>query len=75
MADSQWPLHTSLDRLQTALNAQAERYLLTAFQRRAHHYITDPPKLEEDLEWLFEAARGRAGCAHSLAEHSGIPRR
>jgi hypothetical protein len=63
MADEHWTLQTSLDRLQTGLNSQAERYLLTAFQRRAHHYIPDPPKLAEDLEWL------------ALMQHHGAPTR
>ena len=38
-----WQLRTSLERLDAVPVFEAERYLLSAFQRRAHHYISDPP--------------------------------
>jgi hypothetical protein len=37
--------------------------MLRQFQRRAHHYINDPPSLEQRLEWL------------SLIQHHGGPTR
>ena len=63
MADTGWALETSLDRLRTQLQVQAEHYLLSTFQRRAHHYIADPPRLEDTLEWL------------ALMQHHGAPTR
>jgi hypothetical protein len=31
---------------------QRELTILEEFKRRAHHYVIDPPALEQDLEWL-----------------------
>jgi hypothetical protein len=58
-----WQLRTSLERLEAVPVFEAERYLLSAFQRRAHHYISDPPNREDDLEWL------------ALMQHHGAPTR
>jgi hypothetical protein len=37
MADANWLLQTSLERLLVSPAVEAERYMLTTFQRRAHH--------------------------------------
>ncbi|HEV8581964.1 MAG TPA: FRG domain-containing protein [Thermoanaerobaculia bacterium] len=58
-----WRLRTSLERLDAVPVFDAERYLLSTFQRRAHHYISDPPSREDDLEWL------------ALMQHHGAPTR
>jgi FRG domain len=58
-----WELKTSLERLEAVPVYHAERYLLSAFQRRIHHYVDDPPDLEDDLEWL------------ALMQHHGAPTR
>jgi hypothetical protein len=42
---------------------EAERYLLTTFQRRAHHHVQDCPDPEDYLEWL------------ALMQHHGAPTR
>jgi FRG domain-containing protein len=60
---STWELKTSLERLEAVPVYQAERYLLSAFQRRIHHYVDDPPDREDDLEWL------------ALMQHHGAPTR
>lgn len=48
-----------------AINALRNReiVLLNNFQRRAHHYIDDPPELDDRLEWL------------ALMQHHGAPTR
>jgi hypothetical protein len=43
MSHAGWRLQTSLERLRLVPVREAERYLLQAFQRRAHHYLTDLP--------------------------------
>ena len=63
MGNTEWALQSSLECLNTPLMVEAERYLLATFQRRAHHYISDPPAKEEDLEWL------------ALLQHHGAPTR
>src|SRR5208337_4199976 len=68
-ADSTWVLNTSLQR--TAANYEitpralphAEWSMLTMFKRRAHHYLQQPPKEEDDIEWLS-----------ILQHHGGITR-
>jgi hypothetical protein len=68
-SDATWSLESSLYR-----NAQRygygnnmlqnrENVMLISFQRRAHHYITDPPKFSERLDWL------------ALMQHHGAPTR
>ena len=54
MASADWPLKTSLERLLVSPIVEAERYMLTKFQRRAHHYVRDCPKLDDYVEWLAE---------------------
>jgi hypothetical protein len=63
VGNTEWALQSSLERLNTPLSVEAERYLLATFQRRAHHYISDPPAKEDDLEWL------------ALLQHHGTPTR
>ena len=63
MANAMWPLQTSLERLLISPVVEAEQYLLTAFQRRAHHYVRDSPALDDYLEWL------------ALMQHHGAPTR
>src|SRR5579859_1873652 len=60
---AEWTLQSSLERLEIPPIVEAERYLLTTFQRRVHHYISDPPAKENDLEWL------------ALLQHHGAPTR
>lgn len=63
VGNTEWALQSSLERLNTPLAVEAERYLLATFQRRVHHYISDPPAKEDDLEWL------------ALLQHHGAPTR
>jgi hypothetical protein len=57
-------LKTSLERLAVAtLMPLAERALLSAFKRRAHHYLVDVPDGNDNLEWL------------ALMQHHGAPTR
>ena len=60
---AEWTLQSSLERLNIQLVVEAERYVLTTFQRRVHHYISDPPAKEDGLEWL------------ALLQHHGAPTR
>lgn len=56
--DAKWGLDTTLHRgaLQFGFRVEwlqdRELWMLRQFQRRAHHYINDPPALDERLEWL-----------------------
>jgi len=63
MASADWLLKTSLERLLVSPIVEAERYMLTTFQRRAHHYVRDCPKLDDYVEWL------------ALMQHHGTPTR
>ena len=63
VSTASWGLQNSLERLNVSLIVDAERYLLTTFQRRAHHYVRDCPALEDYLEWL------------ALMQHYGTPTR
>jgi hypothetical protein len=56
-------MQTSLERLLVSPIVEAERYLLTAFQRRAHHHVRDCPSPDDYLEWL------------ALMQHHGAPTR
>jgi hypothetical protein len=60
----EWMLQSSLERMDLKIPlVEAERYLLTTFQRRVHHYISDPPAKDDYLEWL------------ALLQHHGAPTR
>lgn len=56
-ASSKWHLTSSLERICKAYSvkpscmAQLERNALFEFQRKAHHYIQDPPAYNDYLEW------------------------
>lgn len=64
MPNFDWPLATSLERLEVGnLSNQAERSLLASFKRRAHHYLRDLPDGHDNLEWL------------ALMQHHGAPTR
>ena len=71
VGNAEWTLQPSLEQLNLkapqpggpSLIVEAERYLLATFQRRVHHYISDPPAREDDLEWL------------ALLQHHGAPTR
>jgi len=64
VGEAEWELKSSLERMELQIPLiEAERYLLTTFQRRAHHYISDPPDKEDYLEWL------------ALLQHHGAPTR
>jgi hypothetical protein len=67
--DAVWGLDTTLHRaalqfgfIEDLLEAR-ELWMLRHFQRRAHHYLADPPSLEQRLEWL------------ALIQHYGGPTR
>jgi hypothetical protein len=68
-ADSSWDLQPGLERavqrwgLRRGCLRNAEAVILEEFKRRAHQYVTMPPKPEEDLEWL------------ALIQHHGGPTR
>jgi hypothetical protein len=67
--DAGYPLETTLYRGSQRLNCpkeilvEREAWILRQFQRRAHHYIKDPPSVDERLEWL------------ALIQHYGGPTR
>jgi FRG domain len=68
-SDIRWPLETTLYRggqrfrCPPEILADREAWILRQFQRRAHHYLTDPPSSEQRLEWL------------ALIQHFGGPTR
>jgi hypothetical protein len=62
--DANRPLTPSIERINSPFGADyIERWINPEFQRRVHHYITDPPKAENRLEWL------------ALMQHHGAPTR
>jgi FRG domain len=67
--DASWGLDSTLHRGAQQFGcpldwlADREAWMLRQFQRRAHHYINDPPSLEQRLEWL------------ALIQHYGGPTR
>ena len=67
--DASWDLETALYRsarqygLEMKLLGNRETWILKQFQRRAHHYIKDPPPAERKIEWL------------ALIQHYGGPTR
>jgi hypothetical protein len=67
--DARYPLETTLYRggerfhCPPEILAEREAWMLRQFQRRAHHYIKDPPSVDERLEWL------------ALIQHFGGPTR
>jgi hypothetical protein len=67
--DARYPLETTLYRDSQRLHcppeilAEREAWMLRQFQRRAHHYINDPPSVDQRLEWL------------ALIQHFGGPTR
>lgn len=63
VADANWELKSSLERLLVSPLIESERYLLTTFQRRAHHYVRDCPPLNDYAEWF------------ALMQHHGAPTR
>jgi hypothetical protein len=68
-----WKLESSLERL-TSVNRdgiEAEKLLIRAFQRRAHHFISDLPGLDNRLEWL--ALMQHWGVATRLVDFTMSP--
>jgi FRG domain len=63
VANADWELKSSLERLLVSPLLESERYLLTTFQRRAHHYVRDCPSLNDYAEWF------------ALMQHHGAPTR
>jgi hypothetical protein len=57
-----WPLTPTIDRYALRPGV-AEDYAMREFRRRAHHYLTDVPRRDDDLEWL------------ALMQHHGVPTR
>ena len=64
-ANQAWKLEPSVERLkkQRGIRRDAEQYIRKTFKRRAHHYIRDVPREDEDLEWM------------ALMRHHGAPTR
>jgi FRG domain len=64
-----WELTTLLSRkaeqhrIESFRIVRVEREMLRQFQRRTHHYVTDAPSIENDIEWL------------ALMQHYGSPTR
>jgi hypothetical protein len=56
-ANVQWGLSTKIERIchqnnfPTSFLANRESVILREFQRRAHHYLSDLPDLDNKLEW------------------------
>ena len=65
--DASWFLDTSLQRAgQQGQNfplSKREKQVIEAFRRRAHHFLTDPPATEDEIEWM------------ALIQHFGGPTR
>ncbi|MFL6208265.1 MAG: FRG domain-containing protein [Pyrinomonadaceae bacterium] len=67
--NASWNLDTTLHRNAQQFGCETdwlygrEAWMLRQFQRRAHHYINDPPSYEQRLEWL------------ALIQHYGGPTR
>ena len=60
--NASWRLQPSAERLgKNHSGAAVEQYILSAFKRRAHQYLTNLPPKDDDLEWL------------ALAQHYGAP--
>ena len=68
-ADTHWGLKTTIERaaerykMDSMVLDSQEKYLLRSFQRRAHHYYSDPPATQDAIEWL------------ALIQHHGGPTR
>jgi hypothetical protein len=68
-SDAKWLLSTTIERAARRYGfpngalRNREVMLLNNFQRRAHHYVDDPPSLEDRLEWF------------ALMQHHGAPTR
>jgi hypothetical protein len=56
--DASWPLTSTLQRAgengkkATVFLTGNEQELIEQFQRRAHHFLQDPPPLENQIEWM-----------------------
>ena len=61
VSDATWELQPSLERISknhgtyTNRILERERSLLNEFKRRAHHYLPNPPQIEDEMEWLRES--------------------
>lgn len=68
-SDQSWQLSTKIERIclsnkyPTVVLKSSETYILREFQRRGHHFIANPPDVDNRLEWL------------SLLQHYGGPTR
>ncbi|MEW6290345.1 MAG: FRG domain-containing protein [Thermodesulfobacteriota bacterium] len=57
-SNHEWQLSTKIERIfwqnkyPTIALKSSENYILREFQRRAHHFITNPPEINNRLEWL-----------------------
>ncbi len=60
-----WRLQPTIERLanEQHISPHVEKYAEREFKRRAHHYISDLPNDEDDLEWV------------ALMQHHGAPTR
>lgn len=56
--DQSWPLSTALQRAgqqgqeTSFLLTNIERQIIEEFQRRAHHFLPNPPPIEDLIEWM-----------------------
>src|SRR5438477_5501829 len=57
-----WPLTAKIERYAIRPGV-AEDYIMREFRRRIHHYSTNAPHRDDDLEWL------------ALMQHHGAPTR
>lgn len=60
-----WRLQPTIERLanEQHISPHVERYVEREFKRRAHHYLSDLPRDDDDLEWI------------ALMQHHGAPTR
>jgi len=65
--EAEWGLRTTFERAAEGIKGKdretLEQTVITEFQRRVHHYLSDLPKEENRLEWL------------ALMQHHGCPTR
>ena len=62
---SGWKLHPTIERLanEQHISPHVEQYVERQSKRRAHHYLSDLPDEDDDLEWI------------ALMQHHGAPTR
>src|SRR5690242_6588793 len=67
--DERWPLYSSLSRYLRAFGVDSRAWpeqegrILRIFKRKAHQFLSQPPDVDDDFEWL------------ALMQHHGAPTR